>query len=67
MPGSDSREAAAAIIVAEFVEHVNLLEVPPFIAEEPLALMGGNSLKRAGYSELLVAVSTTNWIAHFAW
>ena len=62
----DSREAAA-ITVADFVEPANLLKVPPFIAEEPLALMGESSLKRAECSERLVVVSSTNWTEHFAW
>ena len=66
MPESDSREAAA-ITVTDFVEPANLLKVLPFIAEEPLELMVGNSLKRAECSEQLEVASTTDLIVHFAW
>ena len=68
MPESDSREAAAAITVADFVEPANLLKVRPFIVGElQVALMAGSPLKIVVGSKLLVAVATTNWIVHFAW
>lgn len=68
MPELDSREAAAAITAADFVEPANLLKVHPFIVGElQAALMAGSPLKRLVGSKLLVVVSTTNWIGHFAW
>ena len=68
MPESDSREAAAAITVAGFVEPANLLKVRLFIVGElQAALMAGNPLKIVAGSKLQVEVSTTNLIGHFAW